>query len=582
LGKWFLISHDGNPRTVTEFTLAFRSSALRCRQKCRMKPAPNKLDDASRNASEVSHSLLGAFRHRAFAIIWTATVVSNVGTWMYSSASGWLMASLNADPLHVSLVQVASTLPMFLLALPAGALADIVDKRRFLICGEIAITLFSIAFALLVWRGLVTPGTLLLFAFLIGAASALVAPAWQAVVPQLVPRKDLSPAVTANSVGINISRAVGPAVGGIITAGGGIATPFWANALSNFGVIAALWWWRAPASRNQQLPAERLLTAIRSGVRHTRNNSHLRATLLRAVAFFVFASAYWALLPLVAHDQIASGPALYGFLLGCIGTGAIAGAFAGPRLAARFGPDRLVALGTLGTALALFLFGSAHQPIVGLVASLIAGISWTPVVSSLNVSAQVALPDWVRGRGLAVYVTTFSGAMTLGSALWGQVAHWGGLPLALYIAAAGVLLGLAATWGWKLHTGAKVDLSPSMHWPAPVVSDQVEPHDGPVLVTVEYRIDPKDRTAFLTALDQVSRARRGDGAYAWGIFEDTATPGRLLETFLVESWIEHLRQHERVTQADRLLEEHVRGFVIEPPKVTHLIAAEPETAHDER
>ena len=247
--------------------------------------------------------------------MWSATVVANVGTWMYNAGSGWLMTSLDPDPLIVSFVQVATTLPIFLLALPAGALADIVDRRRFLIAIEIATTAVSALFAAFVWLDVVTPLTLLLFTFLIGTGGALTAPAWQAIVPQLVPRRDLAPAVAANSVGFNISRAIGPALGGAIIAGFGIAAPFWLDAISNLGVIGALWWWRSPQKRGPSLPAERFGNAIVAGIRYARHNRHLRATLVRA-GFFLFGSAYWALLPLVARSQIAGGPELYGILLG--------------------------------------------------------------------------------------------------------------------------------------------------------------------------------------------------------------------------------------------------------------------------
>lgn len=528
-------------------------------------------------SARVASSLRAAFRHRAFTVIWIATVVSNIGTWMYNAASGWLMVSLNSDALLVSLVQVATSLPMFLFALAAGALADILDKRRFLIGVEAATTLLSAIFAAMVEFGHVTPGTLLLFMFLIGAGGALSAPAWQSVVPQLVPAQDLASAVAANSVGINISRAVGPALAGTIIGLAGIAAPFWLDALSNLGVIGALLWWRAPLTGASRLPAERFASAMRTGFRHARHNPHLRATLIRAVAFFLFASAYWALLPLVARNQIAGGPALYGVLLGAIGAGAVGGAFALPWAKSRLGPDRMVVAATVGTAVSLVLFGLARVPIVALVASILAGASWIAVLANLNVSAQVALPDWVRGRGLAIFVTVFFGSMTLGSGVWGEVADIAGLPLTHFIAAAGALLAIPLTRRWKLQTGAGVDLTPSMHWPVPVVTHEIESDRGPVLVTVEYRLtSAKDRNAFLTALERLAHERRRDGAYAWGVFEDTAENGRFLETFLVESWIEHLRQHERVTHADRVLQEHIHRLLQHMPAVRHLISVEPD------
>ena len=270
------------------------------------------------------------FRHRTFAVIWVATVVSNIGGWMYSVASGWLMTSLDADPLFVSLVQVANNLPMFLFALPAGALVDIVDRRLFLIIGESAVTVTSAAFAVLVWLHLITPWSLLVFSFLVTVASAVTAPAWQAVVPQLVPKPELPAAVAVNSVGVNVSRAIGPALGGLTVGALGIAAPFWLNAICNVAVIVALIWWRTSKRPNTLLPAESFIQAIWTGLRYTRHNPHLHATLLRASGFFLFSSAFWALLPLVARSRIAGGPELYGTLLGVIGIGAVAGAFGLP------------------------------------------------------------------------------------------------------------------------------------------------------------------------------------------------------------------------------------------------------------
>jgi MFS family permease len=517
-----------------------------------------------------------AFRHRAFTVVWIATVVSNIGSWMYNAASGWLMVSLNGDALLVSLVQVATSLPMFLFALAAGALADIFDKRRFLIWVEAATTLLSAAFAALIQFGQVTPGTLLLFTFLIGAGGALSAPAWQSVVPLLVPSQDLAPAVTANSVGINISRALGPALAGSIIGVAGIAAPFWVNALSNLAVIGALLWWRPPRSGAARLPAEPFLGAMRTGFRHARNNAHLRATLIRAVAFFLFASVYWALLPLVARNQIAGGPGLYGLLLGAIGAGAVGGAFALPWAKSRLGPDRVVRAATVGTAMSLLLYALARVPLVGLAASFLAGASWIAVLANLNVSAQVALPDWVRGRGLALFVTVFYGSMTLGSALWGEVADFAGLPLTHIVAAVGALLAIPLTRRWKLQTGAGVDLTPSLHWPAPIVTHTIDADRGPVLVMVDYRLAAgQRRDAFLSAMYRLAHERRRDGAYAWSIFEDTADKGRFLETFLVESWLEHLRQHERETHADRVLQEQIHGLLEHAPAVRHLVGVEP-------
>jgi MFS family permease len=527
-------------------------------------------------AAPPSLSRLGPFRHASFTALWIATIVSNIGGWMYSAASGWLMTSLSPDPFIVALVQVAASLPMFLLAIPAGALADIVDMRKLLLGTEIAIAVISGAFALIVWLDVATAGNLLLFTFLNGLVGALQAPAWQAVVPQLVPAQSLQGAIAANSVGINISRAVGPALGGMILARFGLAVPFLVNAVSYLGMVGVLFCWRPPQRGRRHLPVEQFGSAIRTGFRHAKNNPHLQATIIRGAAFLLFATAYWALLPLIAREQIAGGPELYGFILAVIGVGAVGGAFALRWLESKLGADWLVAAGTIGTAIAMVLFAVARGPAMALSASVIAGAAWTVAVATLNVSAQVALPDWVRGRGLAMFVTVFFGAMAAGSAIWGQAASMVDLQAAQFIAAAGAVAAIPLTWRWKLGTGTGVDLTPSMHWPEPIVTHEVERHEGPVLVTVEYRIDPSDREQFLAAMDQLGYERRRNGAYGWGVFEDSANEGRMLETFLVESWLEHLRQHERVTKADRVLQDLVNQFQTEgsEPKTTHFIGRE--------
>jgi MFS family permease len=516
------------------------------------------------------------FRHRAFTVIWIATVVSNVGGWMSAAASGWLMTSLDSTPFIVAMVQVATSLPIFLLAIPAGALSDIVDRRKFLLAGELFIMASSIVFAVLVSRHLITPVSLLLMTFIVSVGSAVNAPPWQAVVNLLVPKADLPPAIALNSAGVNVSRAIGPALGGLAVSAFGIAAPFWIDAFSNAGVIAGLLGWRPPAKERARLPPERFGSAVRAGLRHARYNPHLTATLVRAAAFFLFASAYWALLPLVARQQAQSGPALYGILLGAIGAGAVGGAFALARLKERLGADGLLAAGTLGTAVAAVVFGLSHTSSITFLASLIAGVSWIASLSVLNVSAQVALPDWVRGRGLAVFVTVFFGSMSLGSVIWGEVGTLAGVSPALLLAAAGALLGIPLTWSWKLQTGAEVDFSPSLHWATPITTHAVEEDRGPVLVTVEYHIDPKNRAAFLRSLGRYSQERRRDGAYQWGLFEDPAVDGRFIETFMTDSWLEHLRSHERVTKADRSLEQIVWRFQVNgAPKTTHLLGVRP-------
>jgi MFS family permease len=482
------------------------------------------------------------------------------------------MTALNPDPFVVSLVQVATNLPLFVLALPAGALTDIVDRRRFLICSELAIMACCVTLAILVSSHLITPVSLIVMTALVSAAGAIGAPPWQAVVGELVPRADLSSAVSLNSLGINISRAAGPALGGLLVSAFGYAPPFWIDAFSNAGVIGALVWWKKPPRAKSELPPEAFLSAMMVGLRHARYNPHLSATLVRTAAFFLFASAYWALLPVVSRTQVTGGPTLYGLLLGAIGAGAIGGAIVLPGLKKRWGANKLMACCTGGTAIATALYALAHDPSVALVASVLAGVFWIGAVSSLNLSAQVALPDWVRGRGLAVYVTVSFGALSLGGLLWGKLAAVAGISSSLLVAAAGAAAALPLTRKWKLQTGEDVDFTPSLHWPPPVTIHKVADDRGPVLVTIEYHINPKDRVQFLKELFRLSRERRRDGAYDWKVFEDPAADGRFVEVFLTESWLEHLRHHGRITKSDQLHEQTLRWCIKgEPPVTTHYI-----------
>jgi MFS family permease len=499
-------------------------------------------------------------------------MAANIGNAVFDTASGWFMTNLSADPTMVSLVQVVTTLPLFLFTVPAGALTDLVDSRRLLIVVEIGVLLVAALFAASVSFGLATANVLLTANFILGIGGALCAPAWVSIAPLLVPRRDLGSAVAANTVGYNLSRAVGPALGGVMIASFGVAIPFWIYAASNVVVLGALLWWRQPSRTSDTLPAERLTSAIRTGLRHARNNPHLFETLVRTLAFFPFASAYWALLPLTALSQMDQGPAFYGLLLGSIGVGAIAGSFALNWLKAKLGPDYLVAFATLGTALALVLFGLAYNAETAVAACFIAGVMWTLALAALYVSAQVGLPNWVRGRGLAIFLTIIFGASTVGSAVWGRIAGMEGLSAAQFIAAGGALLAIPLTWRYKLQTGLGVDLYPSMHWPALKLAHEIELNQGPVLVTVEYRIDPKDHFAFLSAIEEVGHQRKRDGAYAWGVFENVGAEGSFVEAFLIESWLELMHQRERVTNADRVLENQVRGLLLASPRVSHLIA----------
>lgn len=528
---------------------------------------------------DTARSAWAPFTHIAFAVLWTATVISNVGTWMHDVASGWLMTSLSPSPLMVALVQAATSAPVFLFALTAGALADLVSRRKLLIVVMTALSVATIILASLVFTEKITPGGLLLFTFLSGTGAAFVAPAWQAIVPQLVPRSDLQPAIALNGVGINISRAIGPALAGAIIAAAGIGWPYLINALSFLVIIGALLWWKPPPPRESDLPAERFWSAMRAGLRYVRASGAMRSTLIRAIAFFVFVSAFWALLPLVAREELQGGPELYGVILTSVGAGALAGAALLPGLTRKFSADQLVLLGTLGTAVVLVILALLKRADAAIAACFLAGACWITVLSRLNISAQLALPDWVRARGLSIFITAFFGAMTLGSILWGQVASHVGIPSTQLIAAAGALMAAAVSWRFKLLQDEGLDHAPSGYWPQPLVASDVGPDRGPVMVTLEYRIESADMAEFITAMRALKASRERHGAFAWGLFEDVSEPGRMIEYFIEESWVAHLRHHERVSMLDGKIQQRVRDFHCGPsePLVTHLLAPEPGT-----
>lgn len=515
------------------------------------------------------------FGHASFTVLWIATVVSNVGTWMNDVGAGWLMTELSPSPFVVAAVQAATTLPVFLFALLAGAIADIVDRRKMLIIVNILLGITTTALALLVAAGAMTPALLLLFTFLLGTGAAFLAPAWQAIVPKLVPREELSSAIALNSMGINVSRAIGPALAGFLIVALGLWSPFAVNAASFLVIIVALWWWSPPADPARKLPPEHVGGAIRAGLRYAINSGPLRATLVRAAAFFAFASAYWAMLPLIARNVLDGGPTLYGILLASVGAGAVAGAVILPRIRKALGADRTVAAGTLGTALVLVAFAVIPDPVVAAIASALAGVSWIAVLSSLHVSAQTALPDWVRARGLSIFLTVFFGAMSGGSLVWGQVASSWSIPTALLAAAIGALLLIPLTWRSKLSQGETLDLAPSGHWPEPVVNLSDATYRGPVMIQIAYDVAPADADAFRAAMADLARARRRGGGYGWTLMQDAEVPERFVETWFESSWTEHLRHHERVSGEDKAAQDVVlalhRGDA--PPKADHFLAS---------
>lgn len=525
-------------------------------------------------ADNAAPSAWSPFRHRTFLVIWSALVMSNVGSWMHDVGAGWLMTELSPSPLIVAAVQAATTLPVFLFALIAGAVADIVDKRRLLILINVLMGGLAAVFAVLVAMDVVTPWVLLIFTFLMGTGMAFMAPAGQAIVPMLVPRPELPAAIALNSMGLNVSRAIGPALAGFLIVGVGQFAPFALNAVSFVGIIAALVWWTPPPAKPSALPREQVPGAIRAGIVYAWHSSPLKQTLLRAVGFFVFASAYWAMLPLIAREVLAGGPTLYGILLGAVGAGAVGGAVVMPKIRAALGPDRTVMAGTLGIASVLAIAALVPIQAVAVALSLVAGASWIAVLSSLHVSAQTALPDWVRGRGLSIFLMVFFGSMAAGSLIWGQIAGAYGIPTALLVAAAGAVLALPLTARAKLNQGAEMDLSPALHWPAPSRGPEEATGQGAVMVQIAYRVPTENRVAYLDLMRRLGSARRRHGGYHWTLLEDADEPDRFVETWFESSWIDHLRHHERVSGDDKALQAEVRKLLVPgaDPEVRHFLA----------
>jgi MFS family permease len=523
--------------------------------------------------TEREPSTWGPLRLPLFRALWLAAVASNVGTWMHNVGGEWLMTTLAPTPLVVALMQTAETAPTFLLALPAGALADIVDRRRLLLFSQAWMLVAAVALAASTLAGVVTPAVLLLLTFALGLGAAMNAPAWQAIVPELVPRGELAAAVSLNSVAFNIARAVGPALGGLVVAALGSWAVFLLNSFSFVGVILVLYRWRRERVASVS-PTERVAGAMRAGLRYARHAPELKSVLVRTGVFALCASALWAMMPLVARTELRLGAFQYGVLLGCLGAGAVAGVFALAWARRNVSTNLLVVAGTVVFAGATAALGYLTSYALLCAALLAGGVAWMTTMSSLNISVQTVVPEWVRARALALYLLVFFGSLAAGAATWGMVAERAGLAATLFAAAGAMLAGLVAAPFFPLRGGEGLDLNPSLHWSEPTFVQEPHPERGPVLVTVEYFIDPARAGEFARAMQDVKRILRRDGATRWGLFADTARPGRYLETFLVESWAEHMRQHARVTNEDRAAQDRARSFHVAdaPPAVTHLVA----------
>jgi MFS family permease len=530
---------------------------------------------AGHDSPTPSSSLLRPLRSATFRNLLLADIASDVGTFMQSVGAAWLMVSLKAGPLYVALTQTASALPFFIFALPAGAIGDIVDRRKLILSTEVWMAAVAIVLAVLTISGLTSPLLLLILTFALSAGDAFESPTWRAILPELVSNEDLTSASALNGIEFNFARAIGPALAGLIIAARGVGTAFAINAVSFVGVILVISRWKRHPHRHTA-PVETLTGATVAAVRYVRYSPELRTVLFRSGAGMFFASGLLALLPALAH-QVRSDATAYGFLLGSFGLGAVLGALVMPRARARWSAETLVAAGVV-------VFGSCTVAastfrnlisLNGLV--LVAGAAWIFFLSIFNVITLNLTPDWIRARAMAVSMLVFQGAVAGGSAVWGVLATRTGVNTALIWAGIGTIASAALGLLFKLPD-LTADLTPWIHWKLPVVANQ-DPSvadSGPALVTVEYDVDPEHEDRFVRAIGKYERIRRRDGAFRWGIYRDLENPNRYLEIFLVDSWAEHLRQHERTTRADKEIEERLRNLIRREPVVHHLVSPAPK------
>lgn len=495
---------------------------------------------------------------------------------MNDTAAVWTMTSLAASPLLVALMQTMSGLPLFLLALPAGALADLVDRRKLILAAQAGALLTAAGMMGLAFSGNLTPPLLLLATFQLGVASAFTMPAWQALIPDLVGRPQLSAALALGSVGFNTARSLGPVAGGLLVAAAGPGPVFALNALSFAVVIVAAWRVRPPPPP-KTLEQERMMGAILAALRYARHAAPMQAVLLRGACHVFCAVAPVALLPILIHRRGWSGSD-FGLLMSCYGLGAIVTAlFVLPKLRARFTFDFVVMMAGICTAIAAALLTIVPNKLAMGAALAIGGAGWMSALNTFSVAAQSAFPNWVRARSSAIYLVAVQGAFALGALAWGRaLSDWGATPT-LLTASALMLAALSLQRWWPISHVEKLDLTPSNHWREHELITEPAPEDGPVLITVEYIIDPGDEIRFREAMRSLRKVRLRDGAFRCSLFVDLNAPHVFRETFIVGSWAEHLRQHHRATVEDRRIEEAAVAFHrgLEPPRVRHLLMVEP-------
>jgi MFS family permease len=528
-----------------------------------------------------NNSALAPFKSTDFTVIWGASVISTIGARMHEIGAAWYMTTMTDDPFIVALVQAATTFPIFLFALLAGAIADNFSKRKMLLVVNIIMAAFAAILALLACLKIMTPYVLLLFIFLMSSFAAFSVPPKQAINPLLVPKQDLPAAISMNSIGFNISRSIGPAIAGILIVALGPESPFVINALSFIAIIWAFMWWRPKnAKSHEPTHKESISRSIKAGLRYARYSQPLRATLWRAFAFFISASGFWALLPIFVKTEMQAGASVYGLLVAAIGLGAVIGAFLLPKVKKRLNSDQItwIAAAFIIAPMMLTAFPANNalfthlfptwpvDEILAVMGSIVFGISWIWTLSTFSVSAQGALPDWVRARGLAIYLMVFFGSMSVGSIIWGAIATNMGIKTALIISSVTLTLGMILSRKQKLNLGEASDLAPSENWAEPNVlvgSEQDEAllkERSPVMIMIEYTIEPKNVDKFLLLMSELEEARKKYGAYGWEVLQQSDKSDVFVECFFDISWIDYLTHRERLAGKDQALEKKVHDL----------------------
>lgn len=518
---------------------------------------------------EGRYSAFTPLRQPIFRAVWIASLASNFGGLVQMVGASWLMTSLSDSADMVALVQASTTLPVMLFSLAAGAISDNYDRRRILLTAQGFMLVVSILLAVFAWLGWLSPWLLLTFTFLLGCGNALNNPAWQSSVGDMVPRRDVPAAVTLNSVAFNIARSVGPAIGGAIVAAAGAVAAFVVNAFCYLGLITVLARWRPPRVE-RLLPRETLLLAMGAGLRYVAMSPNIRSVILRAFAFGFGGIVGLALMPLVARDLVHGGPLTFGVLLGAFGAGAVGGALLSARLRRRLSTENLVRLTFLAYAAASVVVACSPTVWLTMPALAVAGACWVLTLSTFNATVQLSAPRWVVGRALALYQMAAFGGMAAGSWAWGAVTVHLGPAGGLLAAGLALLCGAALGLRYRLPPLEALNLDPLSRWREPKVAVDIEPRSGPVFVTIEWRIRQQDVVEFLNAMEERRRIRRRDGARHWALLRDLTDPELWIERYDSPTWVEYVRQAQRVTQADADIGDRVRALHIGPePPVVH-------------